>query len=331
MDLDAFVLTKRESWQRLETLAKQRNLSGAEADELMNRYQHATTDLSVIRSTAPESSVSIRLSGIIARTRTKFTGTPGGAFAGIGRFFVVSFPVALYRLRWLTLGIGLAFVLIAALTAAWVANNPEVQQALAPEAALKAIAEHDFVAYYSENPASSFAAGVWTNNAWIAAQWIALGITGVFVIYGLISNAVNVGIMAGILFAFDYGTTFFTYILPHGIPELTSIFIAAAAGLRIFWAWVVPGPRTRVRALAEEGRSLFTVALGLVLVLFLSGLVEAYVTPSSLPVPVRIGIGVIFFIALWTYAIALGRRAARDGETGDLERQDAGDERASVG
>src|SRR5699024_11669474 len=57
---------------------------------------------------------------------------------------------------------------------------------------------------------------------------------------------------------------FFGLILPHGLMELTAIFIAAAAGLKLFWAWVSPGPRTRSRALAEEGRALFTVALGLV-------------------------------------------------------------------
>ncbi|MBK0296458.1 stage II sporulation protein M, partial [Bacillus sp. S34] len=49
---------------------------------------------------------------------------------------------------------------------------------------------------------------------------------------------------------------FFLYIAPHGQLELYSVFLAAAAGLMIFWSWVAPGARTRAQALAEDGRAL---------------------------------------------------------------------------
>ena len=57
---------------------------------------------------------------------------------------------------------------------------------------------------------------------------------------------------------------FFGLITPHGLLELTAVFVAAAAGLRLFWAWVDPGPRPALQALAQEGRALFTMAVGLV-------------------------------------------------------------------
>src|SRR5699024_11417598 len=63
--------------------------------------------------------------------------------------------------------------------------------------------------------------------------------------------------------------------------DLTAIFVAGAAGLRIFWAWVAPGQRRRLTALTEEARSLITVALGLVVVLLISGIVEGFVTPAD--------------------------------------------------
>ena len=107
--------------------------------------------------------------------------------------------------------------------------------------------------------------------------------------------------------------------------ELTAIFVAAAAGLRIFWSMVAPGPRTRVSALAQEGRSLMTVALGLVVVLFVSGLVEGFVTPSELPAWLRIGIGALVLAAYWTYTLVLGRSAYRAGHRGDLLSRDAGE------
>jgi hypothetical protein len=75
---------------------------------------------------------------------------------------------------------------------------------------------------------------------------------------------------------------------------------------------------------AEEGRSLITVALGLVLVLFASGLVEGFVTPSALPVWAKIGIGASVLAGYWFYVVACGRPAYLAGERGDLRREDAG-------
>ena len=51
MDLDAYSTAHGEEWNRLTALARKRRLTGAEADELIDRYQSGATDLSLIRST----------------------------------------------------------------------------------------------------------------------------------------------------------------------------------------------------------------------------------------------------------------------------------------
>lgn len=324
MDMDAFTTVHSPQWARLKVLAAKRRLSGAEADELLELYQIVSAHLSLIRSVAGESAVSAALSASLANARTRFTGARSNIFTDLARFFVISLPAAFYRLRLLTLAVGLAFTVIGVLFALWTMNNPGVLAAMGSDADLQKLVNHDFVDYYSENPAASFAGAVWTNNAWIAAQCVAFGITGVFVPYVVFMNAQGVGMTAGVMFAYDAGDVFFSYILPHGLMELTSIFIAAAAGLRIFWSWVSPGPRARLDSLAREGRSLITVAVGLVLVLFISGLVEAYVTPSALPVWAKISIGALVLAGYWAYTLILGGRAVRAGESGDLSVDDAG-------
>jgi hypothetical protein len=54
-------------------------------------------------------------------------------------------------------------------------------------------------------------------------------------------------------------------------------------------------------------------------VLLVSAFVEAFVTPSTLPAAVRIGIGVAVEIAFLAYIFHFGRKAARAGETGDID------------
>ncbi|MDR6437196.1 putative membrane protein SpoIIM required for sporulation [Paenarthrobacter nicotinovorans] len=324
MDIDAFSAVHGDKWSRLHFLAHKRRLTGSEADELLRLYQTVSGHLSLIRSVAPETALSASLSAGLAQARTRFTGARSNFMEDLARFFVISVPAAFYRIRWLTLWCGVAFVLVAGAYALWIGTSAEALRAVASDTKVQKYVEEDFINYYSENPAASFAGAVWTNNAWISAQAVAFGVTGFWVPYILFMNAQSVGVAAGLFLATGKMDVFFSYILPHGLMELTAVFIACAAGLRIFWAMVRPGPRTRLQAVADEGRSLITVALGLVLVLLVSGMVEGFVTPSALPVWAKIAIGAAVLAAYWVYTLVLGGRAARTGVTGDLDANDAG-------
>ena len=322
MDLDAFSAVHGSTWQRLDTLASQRHLSGAQSDELVRLYQEVATHLSTVRSVAPDPSVVSRLSDVLGRARAAIAGAHDPALSDVARFLVLSLPAALYRIRWWTVGVMAVFVAIAVVAGVQVFTDPGAQAAMGSPGELRTLAEESFAAYYSENPAGSFAALVWTNNAVIAALCVAFGITGVLPVYILVSNAVSVGAIGGVLALYDGMDIFFQLILPHGLLELTAVFVAGGAGLKIFWSMIDPGGRPRGQALSEEGRSLFTVAIGLVGVLAVSGLIEAFVTPSSLPWWLKIVIGALALAAFWTYALVVGRRAVRAGETGDLRADD---------
>lgn len=64
------------------------------------------------------------------------------------------------------------------------------------------------------------------------------------------------------------------------------------------------------------------MAIGLAAVLFVSGLIEGFVTPSGLPTWARIAIGIAAEAAFLTYVYVLGGRASREGEVGDVEEAD---------
>ncbi len=106
--------------------------------------------------------------------------------------------------------------------------------------------------------------------------------------------------------------------------ELTSVFIAGAAGLRLGWTLIDPGDRPRLSALAEEGRRAVVIVIGLILTFAAAGTIEGFVTGRPWPTALRVGIGALAEIAFLAYAIALGRRAAAHGFTGALGEQDEG-------
>ena len=183
MDVDAYVAAHRGEWDRLDQLVRRAgrgrgSLDGAEVDELVTLYQ---------RVGDPPVRGALGLAGPGAgraavrrwsrRARSAVTGAQRPAWQDVARFFVVSFPAALYRsMRW--------WVAVGCRRSCWSAwwSGPgwpatrEVQATIAAPEEIRQLVEHDFEDYYSSAPAGSFAAQVWTNNAWVAAlvpgRWV---------------------------------------------------------------------------------------------------------------------------------------------------------------
>jgi len=331
VDLDAFVAAHQGEWSRLEYLARHGSGSGAEADEILDLYQRVATHLSVVRSAAPDPSLVTYLSSLLARARTRSAGTRSVTWSDLGGFFSDTFPAALYRTRRWWILTALANLTAALVIGWWFLSHPQLESTLMSPSEIDKLVNTDFAHYYSEFAATHFAAEVWTHNAWLTALCIALGVLGVPVVYLLFQNVLNLGLIGAIMINHDRGALFFGLILPHGLLELTAVFVAGATGLRLFWAWVDPGPRARATAVAQEGRSAMAVALGLVAVLAVSGIIEAFVTPSPLPTWARISIGALAEMGFLVYVFTIGRWAWQRGATGDVSARDAGDAAPVVG
>ncbi|MET9915244.1 stage II sporulation protein M [Streptomyces sp. NPDC006476] len=322
MDLDVFVTAHRAEWDRLDALLGRRRLTGAEADELVALYQRTATHLSLIQSSAPDPQLTGRLSQLVARARSAVTGTRRASWRDVTRFLAHGFPSAVYRSRRWWVPTALISTVIAIILGWWIGTHPDVQASIAAPSELRELTRPggQYETYYSSHPAASFAAQVWTNNAWAAAQCLILGIfLGLPVLWILFQNMLNLGVGFGLMSSAGRLDTFLGLVLPHGMLELTAVFVAAGTGLRLGWTVIDPGPRTRRTALAEEGRAAIGMAIGLALVLFVSGAIEGFVTPSGLPTWARIGIGILAELAFLLYVFVLGGRAARSGETGDVE------------
>ncbi|WUS97300.1 stage II sporulation protein M [Streptomyces sp. NBC_00708] len=323
MDLDVFVHAHRIEWDRLDHLLRRgRRLTGAEADELVDLYQRTATHLSLIQSSAPDALLVARLTQLVARARSTVTGTRRASWRDAARFLTAGFPAAVYRSRHWWIPTAVLSVLLAALMGWWIGTHPEVRSAIAAPEDLRrmTVPGGEYETYYSSHPATSFAAQVWTNNAQAAAMCLVLGaFLCVPVIWILLLNVVNLAVGIGLMSSAGRLDVFLGLVLPHGLLELTAVFVAAGTGLRLGWTVIDPGPQTRRAALAQRGRAALGMAIGLALVLFVSGVIEAFVTPSGLPTWARISLGTAAELLFLAYVYVLGGRAVRAGEAGDLD------------
>lgn len=331
MDVDVFAFANSAKWRRLEQLAAQRKLSGREADELVHLYRQVATHLSLLRSRAPEPALVSELSVILVKARARIASPHDLTWGSVARFFTHTMPAALYRVRWWSLAVSAGSLAVALLCGFFLAANPTLLNQVVPLELQREYAQEAFAAYYTDFPSLSFTAQVWTNNATIAALCIATGITGIWPLQVLFSNSLNVGVMAAVMHAQGADAVFWTLILPHGMLELSAVFVAGAAGMRLFWAWLVPGQRTRAKALAQEGRTTVVIVAALTITLFVSGIIEGYVTGYGLPVWLKLTVGFLAVTAFWAITFVIGKRAVEAGVDPGLSDEEARNEVAVAG
>ncbi|CAM5691462.1 Putative membrane protein SpoIIM required for sporulation OS=Streptomyces violarus OX=67380 GN=FHS41_006940 PE=4 SV=1 [Streptomyces violarus] len=250
------------------------------------------------------------------------TGTRRASWRDVTRFLAHGFPAAVYKSRHWWVPTALLSTAVAALLGWWIGTHPEVQASIAAPSELRELTRPggQYETYYSSHP------GRQLRRPGLDEQRLGRGpvpdpsvFLGLPVIWILFQNMLNLGIGVGLMSSAGRLDTFLGLVLPHGLLELTAVFVAAGTGLRLGWTLIDPGPRTRRTALAEEGRAAIGMAIGLAVVLFVSGAIEGFVTPSGLPTWARITIGVVAELAFLAYVYVLGGRAARAGETGDVE------------
>ncbi|MBV8236024.1 MAG: stage II sporulation protein M [Acidimicrobiia bacterium] len=323
MDVDTFLATNQASWDRLSSLVRRGSrrvgrLSPDELEELVALYQRTATHLSYARTTYRDPALTASLSSLVARAGAVVYGSRPRTLRALGRFFSVTFPAAVWYSRRFVAVSAALFLVPAFAVGLWIANSPRAVEATGPKAVREAYVNQDFEQYYRSAPASQFASQVFTNNVQVSIYAFAAGIALLPTAFILMLNGANVGVAGGLFASVGQQLKFWGLILPHGLLELTAVFIAGGAGLRLGWTLIDPGDRTRRAALAEEGRRALAIVAGLVVVFAAAGTIEGFVTGSSLPTWVRVGIGLLGEAALLSWLVVRGRAAEAQGLTGAL-------------
>jgi uncharacterized membrane protein SpoIIM required for sporulation len=148
------------------------------------------------------------------------------------------------------------------------------------------------------------------NNVRIDFQCFAGGILfGLGSLFFLVYNGLAIGMVAGHLTEVGYTSTFWGFVAGHSAPELIGVVLSGAAGLKIGYALIAPGRRSRRAALAEAAHGAVRLLYGAAFLTFCAAFVEALWSPLlGLPFALKIGVGLALWGALIVYFCGVGRR-----------------------
>jgi uncharacterized membrane protein SpoIIM required for sporulation len=299
MDVDSFIGAHNQEWKLLEEACKRgsdglSSRSGAEISETVRLYLRVSTHLTQARSRYADPRLERYLNDLVSHARQSIYAARPGTVRGFASFFGARYRAEIRRTSpYILVAVAITVVLTLA-SWAWIANSAEARLGLIPPAARAAIRRFGGDRSPDLGPSHAVATMILFHNVEVAFLAFALGVTlGVGTVYILITNALTLGVLAGAFGSAGHGEQFWALILPHGILELTAICIAAGAGLRIGWAIVDPGERSRSLALAEEATGAVVVALGVVPAFVIAATIEGFVTGTSVPHVIQLALGVL--------------------------------------
>jgi uncharacterized membrane protein SpoIIM required for sporulation len=321
-DVRRFVDERTPLWSELEQALvsiEQRGMEslGIEGARRFGRlYRAVSSDLLVARGELVDATVVDYLNDLVARAYAHVHAGTGSRARRLPDFFLREFP-RLFRAEWrlVTLAAALFFA-GGAVGAIAMVVDPHAAGVLIPEdhaqrTPAERVAEDEGGAGHSGDEGAAFSSFLFTHNIQVTFLVFALGLTfGVGTVSMMFYNGVPLGALAMQYHQYGKGLFFWAWILPHGIPEVTQVVIAGAAGLVLARGLLVPGRLGRKDAVVGEARRAVRLVVGGMPVLVLAGLIEGTISQMHEPVipyPLKLAFAVVVGAAVWAYLLFAGR------------------------
>jgi uncharacterized membrane protein SpoIIM required for sporulation len=281
-------------WRRLDELVTRARASGFSAlnanelRELGQLYRQVASDLATVREDPGSIRIETHLNLLLARAHNTIYSADRSSATGVAAFLREGFPRAVRAHARHILVAALLFGLAAAVGAALTAQDPDFTvKVVGPEMA-DTIRRHEMWTHSIVGVKPAASSAIMTNNMTVAFTTFALGITaGLGTVYMLLFNGLLIGVIGMACGLSGMSVALWSFVAPHGVIELPAIFIAGGAGLRLAEGLLFPGTWPRRDSLARAGREAVTLVLGCVPLLVIAGLIEAFVSPTDLPVALK--------------------------------------------
>lgn len=283
---------RQEVWKEMEALLQRiesrsvRNLTDEEIIKLPRLYRAVLSSLSVARATSLDQSVVSYLESLSTRAYYVIYGSQQRLRDRVYGFFSRDWPLAVQS-AWKDLSVSsFIFALGMLIGFVLVSNNPDWFYSLMNEdmaSGRTPAASEDFLretiyGYEKEDGGlARFAASLFSNNSGVSILAFALGFafalpTVVLLLYNGLSIGAFIAVFASKGLGFEIGG----WLAIHGTTELFAIALAGAGGVLIGRAVAFPGEMSRMESLRSKSEQASIILGGVIVMMFVAGLIEAF-------------------------------------------------------
>lgn len=315
--MNRFVNENKNIWQRLEKLLKKietssiKRLPNSEIREFGELYRRAATDLAIARAETRDPKLINYLNSLVIRAHGKIYRAENQGLSLIWNFFARDFP-QVFRETWKYTFLAFAFFTFFGIFSFLLCYfDMNFVDALGLSD-IKIAAQNDEQWWLNLNKMNQIgASGILTNNILVAFKAFAFGaFFGIGTIYVLVTNGLSIGGVLGVCYKTNpaFGNALVTFMVGHGVIELSCIFIAGGAGMLIGYSLINPGDLKRSQALKQNGIKAVKLAIGCACLLVIAGIIEGFLSPANIPAPIKFGTGILTGVAMYSYLLLAGRQ-----------------------
>jgi uncharacterized membrane protein SpoIIM required for sporulation len=325
MRVNEFYQSRRGDWEALSRLLDQSQkeisgLSETQVRDLARLYRATTSDLALAQRDFPRNEVTVYLNQLVARAHAVVYRSEPLALRRLWRFATTGFP-RLFRETWIFTFIAALFFILPAIASGLVTYaSPQSATLLLPPEAHRLIGIVENKELWIDMPVEErpyISAFIMRNNIQVSFLAFASGLTaGLLTLWVLFFNGLLIGTLTGLTAFHGIGFELWTFVIGHGVIELTIIFIAGGSGLMLGWAILRPGLMRRRDALAQAARKAVYLLLGAVPWLVVAGTIEGFISPNeNILIPVKWMVGIGSGILLYSYLLLAGREKKKKNVT----------------
>lgn len=316
---ERFIRERRNAWQRLEILlnllggSSLRRLHREEVRELGRIYRRTASDLAIARAESRDPRLVNYLNSLVIRAHGRIYRADAQGGRRVREFFTKTFPQT-FRRTWRYTALSfLVFWVFAVIGFVGTKRDPDFSQLMGVPVQMRIVVSNGVRWWEDLNDANQAGSSrIMTNNIQVTFFAFAFGaLLGVGTLFYLAFNgAVNAALLA-LVFRAGYGNELLSFMVGHGVVELSCIFFAGGAGLMIGSAILLPGDLSRADALRTRALDAIRLVAGCVPLLVFAGLIEGFISPAPIHPAIKIAIGVSTGIALYAYLLLAGREESK--------------------
>ena len=314
--MNRFIDQRKDKWQRLEDLlellrgSSLKTLSKTEVREFGELYRRAATDLAIARAESRDPKLLNYLNSLVIRAHGKIYRAEGEGVGIIKRFFTKELPQT-FRENWRYMAVsGAVFFIFAILGFVATANDTDFTHFVGLSGVTEQITANNYW-WKDLNDANQVGASyILSNNILVSFRAFAMGaLLGIGAFYDIAFFGAHVGSVFGACFKLNppFAGELGSFIVGHGVIEISTVFFCGGAGMMIGYSIINPGDLTRAQALKKKGVEAIKIVIGSAVFLVVAGLIEGFVSPSNLPALVKVVVGVLSGIVMYGYLILSGR------------------------